>query len=170
MKKITCIFGVIVVSSILLAGCTSQTVHRSYTNSLYGFSLDPPGGWDAVANESASVAVQFFPLNSSNVSLVVGVPFSLGEGRALSTFADQVEENLSASGGNYTVVYQDWASIPGVQAYVIVYSYEQGGMVQRVKQVAILRTRTVFLITFSTPSALYIKYLTAVDQCIDSFV
>jgi len=54
-------------------------------------------------------------------------------------------------------------------AYEIVYSYEQSGTVQRVKQVAVLKTRTVFLITFTAPSDPYIQYITGVDQCIDSF-
>jgi len=93
----------------------------------------------------------------------------LSEGLALSTFADQVEENLSESEMNDTVVYREWRSIPGAKAYEIAYSYEQGETVQRVKQVAVLKTRTVFLITFTAPSDLYIQYITGVDLCIDSF-
>jgi len=154
-----------------MAGCTQQVAHRSYTNTTYGFSLTPPAGWISVENESADVAVRFSPQNSSNVSFVVGVPFSLGEGRGLSTFADQVEENLSASGGNYSVVYREARPIPGVQAYEIAYTYEQNdGVVIRAKQVAVLRTRTVFLITFTAPNELYFMYLTAVDQSIDTFL
>jgi hypothetical protein len=154
---------------LLFSGCIGQTAHRSYTNTVYGFSLDPPVGWNTTENVSANITVRFNPENISNVSLDVGTPFSLGEGLALSTFADQVEENLSKSGQNYTMVYRDWLSIPNVKAYVIAYSYEHNGMIQRAKQVAILKTRTVYLVTFSAPSTLYIKYLTAVDQSIDTF-
>jgi len=131
--------------------------------------LNPPVGWHGVENESSDVAVRFSPINYSNVSLSITPPFSLSEGRALSTFADLVEENLSESGMNYTIVYREWRAMVGAQAYEIVYSYEQGEMVQMVKQVAVLRTRTVFLITFSAPSDLYIQYITGVDLCIDSF-
>ena len=169
MKKRVGVLGVGLISCLLLAGCTQQTVHRSYTNTVYGFSMTPPTGWTVVENQLASVAVWFAPSNSSNVSLAVGVPFSLGEGRALSTFADQVEENLSASGRNYTVVYREARLIPGAQAYEIAYSYEADGVVVRAKQVAVLKTRTVYLITFTAPNELYFRYLTAVDQSIDTF-
>jgi hypothetical protein len=134
-----------------------------------GFSLDPPAGWHRVENESSGIAVRFIPFNYSNVSLRISPPFSLSEGRALSTFADEIEENLSESGMNYTIVYRDWRAMEGAQAYEIVYSYKQDGTTQQIKQVAVLKTRLVFLITFTAPSDLYIQYVTGVDQCIDSF-
>jgi hypothetical protein len=170
MKKTIGVLGVCLVSLLFMAGCTQQVAHRSYTNTTYGFSLTPPGGWVGVENESVDFAVRFSPQNSSNVSLVVGVPFSLGEGRALSTFADQVEENLSVSGENYSVVYRQARPIPGVQAYEIAYTFEKDGAVIRAKQVAILRTRAVFLLTFTAPNELYFSYLSTVDQSIDTFI
>jgi hypothetical protein len=169
MKKFIGILGICFIIIFLIAGCTQQTASRFYTNSAYGFSLNPPVGWQHVDNESVDVAVWFSPVNSSNVSLVVGVPFSLSEGRALSTFADKVEENLSESGLNYTILSRDWRSIPNVQAYEIVYSYHLNGIVQEAKQIAVLRTRTVFLITFTAPITLYMKYLADVNQSIDTF-
>ena len=136
---------------------------------MYGFSLNPPAGWHSVENESSDVAVRFTPFNYSNVSLRITPPFSLSEGRALSTFADEIEENLSESGMNYTIVYREWRAMQEVQAYEIVYSYKQDGSAQQIKQAAILKTRMVYLITFTAPSNLYIQYITVVDQCIDSF-
>lgn len=111
MRKIVSILGIGLVSISLLAGCTQQNVYRSYTNRMYGFSLSPPTGWQHVENESPNVAVWFAPANFSNASLIFGVPFSLSEGRALITFADEVEENLSASGMNYTIVHRDWRTM-----------------------------------------------------------
>ena len=131
------ILSVLLVVFVLVAGCAEQVSKRSYTNNVYGFSLNPPVGWHSVENESSDVAVRFTPSNYSNVSLRITPPFSLSEGRALSTFADEVEENLSESGMNYTIVYRDWRAMEGAQAYEIVYSYEQGGTVQRFKQVAV---------------------------------
>jgi hypothetical protein len=163
------VLSVLLVIFVLVAGCAEQVSKESYTNNVYGFSLNPPIGWHGVENELPNVAVWFAPVNSSNVSLIVAVPFTLSEGRALSTFADEVEENLSESGMNYTIVYRDWRVIEGAQAYEIVYSYEQNGTVQRVKQVAVQITRTVFLITFTAPSNLYLQYITGVNLCIDSF-
>ena len=84
-------------------------------------------------------------------------------------FADQVEENLSESGMNYTIVYREWRAMDRAQAYEIVHSYEQSSTVQRVKQVAVQITRTMLLITFTAPSNLYLQYITGFDLCIDSF-
>jgi hypothetical protein len=131
--------------------------------------MNPPIGWQHVENGSAGEAVWFTPANQSNVFLAVGTPFSLGEGLALSAFADKVEENLSSSGMNYSVAYRDWRPLADATAYEIVYSFEQNGTTVRVKQVAVLKTRTVYLITFVAPYDLYVRYITSVDQCIDSF-
>ncbi|MBE3137820.1 MAG: hypothetical protein IMZ43_10595 [Thermoplasmata archaeon] len=169
MTKQAFVLGVLLVVFVLVAGCAEQVSKRSYTNTVYGFSLNPPVGWHSVENESSDVAVRFSPFNYSNVSLRITPPFSLSEGRALSTFADEIEENLSESGMNYTIVYREWRAMDGANAYEIVYSYEESGTVQRVKQVAVQITRAVFLITFTAPSNLYLQHITGVDLCIDSF-
>jgi hypothetical protein len=169
MKKQGFVLGVFLIVFVLIAGCAEQVSKRLYTNTVDGFSLDPPLGWHNVENESSDVAVRFTPFNYSNVSLRITPPFSLSEGRALSTFADEIEENLSESGMNYMIVYRDWRAMEGAQAYEIVYSYKQDGTTQQIKQVAVLKTRLVFLITFTAPSDLHIQYVTGVDQCIDSF-
>jgi len=101
------VLSVLLVVFILVGGCAEQVSKQSYTNTMYGFSLNPPIGWHGVENESSDVAVRFTPSNYTNVSLKIAPPFSLSEGRALSTFADEVEENLSESGMNYTIVYRE---------------------------------------------------------------
>ena len=98
------------------------------------------------------------------------MPFTLSEGLALSIFADQTEENLIESGVEYSIVHRDWRSISQLQAYEVAYSYEQDGITKYVKQVAVLRTRTVFLITFTALDALAEQYLTDVDQSIETFM
>jgi len=171
MKKKLCILGLNILCILLLAGCTQQhTASRSYTNSVYGFSFDPPSGWQQMENEDADIAVRFTPGNATNVSLIVAVPFTLSEGLALSIFADQTEENLIESGVEYSIVHRDWRSISQRQAYELAYSYEQDGITKYVKQVAVLRTRTVFLITFTALEASTEQYLTDVDQSIETFM
>lgn len=155
---------------LLVSGCVEESPQRSYTSSEYGFSLDPPSGWQEIENDLATIAVWFSPEKSSNVSLIVDVPFSLSEGRALSTFADEVEEELAEQGMNYSLVFRDWRSISNAQAYEIVYLVEQDGTTVYVKQVAVLKTRTVFLITFSAPYTVSESYLPVVDQSIESFL
>lgn len=171
MKKVLSILGLSLLCIFLLAGCTQQhTASRSYTNSVYGFSLDPPSGWQQIENEEQNIAVRFIPGNSTNVSLIFAAPFSLSEGRAISTFADQTEENLLESGVNYSIVNRDWRSISQLQAYEIAYTHDQNGTIEYVKQVMVLRTRTVFLITYTAPDSIAAQYLTEIDQCIETFM
>ncbi|HUT00326.1 MAG TPA: DcrB-related protein [Candidatus Thermoplasmatota archaeon] len=170
MRNVRSILGIGIMSIFFITGCLQPMVSRSYTNEIYGFSLNPPAGWQQVDNALPNVAVWFAPENFTNISFIIGVPFSLSEGRALSTFADQVEENLSDSGMNYTILYRDWRPVPDVQSYEIAYSYERDGALEFTKQVAVLKTRTVFLITFTAPIELSTSYLTDVNQSIDSFM
>ena len=162
--------GVVMACVLLLSGCVEESPQRSYTSSEYGFSLNPPLGWQEIVNEVPTIAVWFSPEKPSDVSLIVDAPFSLSEGRALSTFADQVEEELAEQGMNYSLVFRDWRSISDAQAYEIVYLVEQEGTLEYVKQVAVLKTRTVFLITFSAPYTVSESYLPVVDQSIESFL
>jgi len=169
MKKFFGVVSVICIA-VFIAGCTQQIPTRVYRNSQYDFSLNPPESWKEIEQKSTDVAVLFSPVNSSNVTFVIGKPFSLSEGLSISTFADLVEENLSGSRMNYSILRRDWRIIPGVQAYEIAYSFWCDSMNWTVKQVAVLRTRTVFLMTFTAPSKLYADYLASVDQCINTFL
>ncbi len=169
MKRVRVFLGIVILLLVLLPGCTQQTASRSYTNETYEFSLNPPEGWKEMENELPTVAVWFTPVNTSEVSLRIDIPFILSEGRSLSTFADQVEENLSESGLNHTVLSRDWRPLGSLQAYEITYVYELEGTMVYVKQVAVLRTRSVFLITLTAPYSVLGAYLSMVDQCIDSF-
>ena len=172
MKKILCVLAWYLLIVVLLTGCSQQSVppSRRYTNDFYSFSFDPPAGWQQVPNYNSSVAVQFSPANASNVSLYVAVPFTLSEGLSLSTFADQTEENLIESGANFTILHRDWGEGSQLSTYELAYSYKQDDSTQYVKQVAILRTRTVFLMTFTAPEPLANQYLALVNQSIGTFL
>ncbi|MBN2600222.1 MAG: hypothetical protein JXA75_06745 [Candidatus Thermoplasmatota archaeon] len=170
MNKVVMVLGCGLLCVSLLSGCTQPTTSRSYTDPRYAFSLDPPVGWQQRENEDPAVAVEFVPVNSSDVSLRIAAPFPLSEGRALSTFADEVEQELSESGGNYTILYRDGRPLPELQAYEIAYSFEQEGKAVYVKQIALLRTRTVFLVTFAAPTLSAARYLPEVDQSIETFL
>ena len=69
MTKQGFVLCVLLVVFVLVAGCAEQVSKRSYMNTVYGFSLNPPVGWHGIENESSDVAVRFSPFNYSNVSL-----------------------------------------------------------------------------------------------------
>jgi hypothetical protein len=169
MKK----YGVVVclvLSFLLLSGCTTQTVvKRAYQNATYGFSLDPPTGWQRFENESTTVAVRFTP-GDQNVSLIVAPPVSLGEGRALSTVADQLVDVFSQSTVDFTVVERNWTTVGGLTAYTLIGSYRENGSLSMIEQVAVLQTRTVYVVLFSAPEQQFTQYRSVVNQSIASFI
>lgn len=170
MKKTFVLLGVFLVVLLFYSGCTTQVSQRSYTNTVYGFSLNPPAGWNVIENESSMVAVRFAAPDLSNTSLVVDAPVMIGEGRALSTYADQLEETLSENTVNFSVLSRQEKTIGGLDAYEIVCSYEDNHTVFQIKQVAVLKTRTVFIITFVASSEWYDTYSVVVDGCIESLI
>jgi len=132
--------------------------------------MNPPLGWSVFENEYPVVAVRFIAPDLSNVSLVVSAPITLSEGRALSTFADQFEETHSENTVNFSVLSRQEKIIGGLDAYEIVCSCEDNHTLFQMKQVAVVKTRTVFLIAFIADSESYNTYRTSVDGCIDSFI
>jgi hypothetical protein len=170
MKKIFFLLGVFLVVLLFCSGCTTPVSQRSYTNAVYGFSLNPPAGWSVVESESPMIAVRFVAPKLSNASLVVDAPIMVSEGRALSTYADQLEETFSENTVNFSVMSRQGKTIGGLDAYEIVCSYEDNHTVFQVKQVAVVKTRTVFIITFVASSERYDTYNAVVDGCIDSFI
>ena len=170
MKKTFVLLGVLLVVLLFCSGCTTQVSQRSYTNTVYGFSLNSPLGWSVVENESPTIAVRFAAPELNNGSLVVDAPIMIGEGRALSTYADQLEETLSENTVNFSVLSRQEKTIGGLDAYEIVCSYEDNHTVFQIKQIVVLKTRTVFIITFVASSERYDTYSAVVDGCIDSFI
>jgi hypothetical protein len=170
MKKTFFLLGIFLAVLLLWCGCTSQVSQRSYTNAFYGFSLNPPPGWSIVENESPMVAVRFVAPNQSDASLMVDAPVMIGEGRALSTYADQFEEMFSENTVNFSVLSRQEKTIGGLDAFEIVCSYEDNHTVFQAKQIAVLKTRTVFIITFIARSEEYDIHRVAVNDSIDSFI
>jgi hypothetical protein len=174
MKKpvfVVCVFLLVV----MLSGCTQQQqkpVERSYTNTRYGFSLNPPAGWEAFENETPYAAVRFSPVNVSNVSLVVAPPVTLDEGRALSTYADQFVETYSDPNIThyFTVESEGFFQIGNLNAYRLLCSFQQAGNFVMLEHVAIQKTRSVYIVLFTVPYYSYPSYSDAVNQSIASFL
>lgn len=170
MRESFCLLGMFLVLLIFFSGCTTTVSQRSYINTTYGFSLDPPTGWSVVENVSSMVTVRFAPPGESNASLVVDAPVILSEGLALSTYADHLEELFSGKTKNFSVVSRGETALGELNAYEITCSYETNQTIFHMKQVAVLKTRTVFIITFIARIDVYNTHIAAVERSIDSFI
>ena len=161
--------GILVVLFVLVSGCTNLPVQRSYTNAQYGFSLDPPVGWLVDDNTTEEVAVRFSSPTSENKTLTVSPPYNLDEGLALSIYADQLEENAPLLYEDFIRVSRGWLTMEGFSGYEIVYVYLFDNMTYEARQVALKRSHTVFLLTYSSPVEGYDSSLASVNQSIASF-
>jgi len=152
-----------------MCGCTEITIDREYINYEYGFALNPPEGWVVAENETDESVVRFYSPQRNDVYINISKPYRLDIGLALSTFADDIEQVYHEIMDNFTVAHRDWRDIEGLNAYEIVYSYDEDDLSMKAKQVAVTKTRTVFLIAFIATNESYDEYISFVNQSIDSF-
>lgn len=162
---IVCIFLLI----LSLSGCTQIDIDREYINTEYGFALNPPEGWNVTENVTEAVGAYFSPPLRNDVCLNISKPYRLDIGLALSVFADDIEEQYPEIVDNFTVVYRDWRDIEGLTAYEIVYTYDEDYTSIKAIQVAVVKSRTVFLISFTATNESYDEFISPVNQSIDSF-
>jgi len=152
-----------------LSGCTQIEIDREYINTEHGFALNPPEEWNVAENVTEEVVVCFSSPLRDDVCLNISKLYRLDIGLALSVFADDIEEQYLEIVDNFTVVYRDWRDIEGLTAYEIVYAYEEGDTSIKAIQVAVIKSRTVFRISFIATNELYDEYISPVNQSIDSF-
>jgi hypothetical protein len=164
---------VLIVSVFLLilglSGCTQIEIDREYINIEYGFALDPPEGWSTAENVTEEVVACYSPPLRNDICLNISKPLRLDIGLALSVFADDIEEQYPEIVNNFTVVYRDWRNIEGLTAYEIVYTYNEDDISMKAKQVAVSKSRTVFLISYIATNESYDEFISPVNQSIDSF-
>ena len=159
----------IVVLLFGLCGCTRVDLEFGYLNEEYGFGFNPPEEWVHVENVSEEVSVQFTPLSRDDVVLNVSLPLRLDIGLALSVYADDIQEQYPEVVDNFSVVYRDWRDIEELNAYEIICTYDKNGVLFMEKQVAVSKSRKVFLITFMATNASFVEFIDVVDESIDSF-
>lgn len=162
---IVCVFLLI----LSLSGCTQIEIDREYINTEYGFALDPPEGWKVAENVTEEVITRFSPPLRDDVYLNISKPYRLDIGLALSVFADDIEEQYPEIVDNLTVEYRDWRDIEGLTAYEIVYKYDEDDTSIKAIQVAVVKSRTVFMISYTATNESYDEFLFPVNQSIDSF-
>jgi hypothetical protein len=165
LVNVVCVFLLI----IGLSGCTQIEIDRGYINTEYGFALNPPEGWNVAENVTEQVVACFSSPLRDDVCLNISKPYRLDIGLALSVFADDIEEQYMDVLDNFTVVYRDWRDIEGLTAYEIVYTYDEEDTSIKAIQVAVAKSRTVFMISFIVTNELYDEFISPVNQSIDSF-
>jgi hypothetical protein len=167
-KTIACGIAFIVFLCVL-SGCLKVEITREYINQEYGCALDPPSGWQVCESEKNDTIITFSTSDCSEARLTIFKPYTLSMGLALSTFADDIEETLPEQVDNFSVLFRDERTIGGFQGYEIVYAYCENGSSLKAKTVGVLKTRTVFLLSFVVPEFCFDSMLEVVDESMDSF-
>lgn len=138
------------------------TVTTAYTNSQYGFSIDPPAGW-IVDNSQKGVLIAFKDINSaSNININVNNTMGFG----LDDFVSATKLGLIKEGSeyNYQLTSEERTKVADRDARTLVYDSEFKGVKLRQKIIFLVDQNYWYFITFTIPAASYDKYLPVLDD------
>jgi len=177
MKKKTTILliGVVLLASVLTAGCTfnvgNTTPSASPTNtytSAKGFTITYPTDWTKETNQSGAVDVLFaLPTNNATENLNVQV-LNVSASDTLSSRTDSIlaqVQNIS----NFTQISASNTTLAGNPAYKIVYTANIDGNPLKLMQIWTVISGKEYFITYKAAPNNYDTYVSAAQQMIDSF-
>lgn len=166
-------------SVLLLSGCVSETgevdsTPKTYSNSIYKFSLDYPSDW--IVNESSSIeGITFIVtllspiMNNSRAN--VNVKTGDVTGYDMGTFITAVKQELaSVLGANdYILIDEGSVNISDSPAYFLEMAYNMQGYPLRAKQINVFNGNNVYSITFTSVQSNYDTFIIDFDTISSSF-
>jgi hypothetical protein len=173
MKKQFIIVGItLLLLAVGFCGCTQEDKLKNlgYKNTTYGFGLNPPQGW--TVNETDQYgAVRFYGPITNNFTVNIGVtkPLGLNETETLSSGIDQILLQLPMVLTNFTLLSRNIVTVNGLNGEEIIYTFMQGALSYKGKQVYIQKNKTVYCLTYTALVDSYDTYNSVVEQSITSF-
>jgi hypothetical protein len=170
-KKQLKIFGLILVLvAIALSGCTQEDNKNnlSYVNQEFGFGLNPPAGWNQ--SENTLDLVKFFCPDQNDYPVNLGIKTPILSNETLNSVVEQLIEYYSnTSFKNFSLLSSDPKTINGINAFEMVYSEGQEPYMLQHKQVLFEENNQIFSLTYTSLVSTYDRYISVVDQSINSF-
>lgn len=175
-KKIIATTIIVLILVVISIGCTEnkksdegKTITLSYNNSQYNFGLNQPEGWTIRENEQNFVVLFIGPtIDAVNIGISVPAPLSTG-----GTLTSAVEEVMSyyptMNLTNLTIISNSSRVINRMDAHEIVISHTMNGYSLKQKQVLIENNGIIYTITYTALLNTYDKYISVIEECINSF-
>lgn len=175
MKKSLLIIGVAaLLITIGLSGCidnNSALRNLGYSNTAYGFGLNPPDGWRVDETQSGAV-VGFFGPEVDNLTLnILIAPVEFSPGETVKNTAEYVIGTGPDSYTNFSLVSSGARTVNGMNAYEFVAtyisSYVQDAVV-KAKEVIIEKNRKGLIAGYSAPENSFDVYDIVFEESLSS--
>lgn len=177
MKRSFLIIGVaVLLITIGLNGCidnNSALRNLGYSNTAYGFGLNPPDGWRVDETQDGSVVGFFGPeVDNFTINIVIGTAEYL-PGETVKNTAEYVIESARESKTNFSLVYSGARTVNGMNAYEFEATYISDyvqDVVVKVKEVFIEKNRKGLMACYTAPENSYDVYETVFEESLSSVV
>lgn len=178
MKKSLLIVGVaVLLITIGFSGCidnnNSTLRNLGYSNTAYGFGLNPPDGWRVDESQGGSVVGFFGPeVDGFTINILIGVA-EYQTGETVKNVAEYVMEGAITSKTNFSLVSSGPRTVNGMNAYEFVATYISDyvqDVVAKVKEVFIEKNRKGLMICLTVPENSYDEYETVFEESLSSVV
>ena len=177
MKKELLVIGItLVLLAVSLSGCSDTSKEDElrglgYSNTVYGFGLNPPSGWTTDESGLMGTIVIFYGPTEDNFTVNVFVTAGqLETGETLSDSVEEVIEFYTNYFTNFSLLSSNARTVNGMAAHEIIYTYLQGVNNLKQKQVMVEKNRKTIILTYSAIVSSYDNYLSVFDQSVSSIV
>jgi len=171
VSKIKRTFFTVALISFLLILLVVQTVN-AYDNNEYGFSITPPSMWSLIEDTDIQAVVGFEKTDSTaSISVaVVESSHTLSEiVEGVKGSIEGIKDYLSRYLTDFSLVYETWRSIGGLDCYEFEYTMTHGGFSAKIRQVIFVENGKEFVITYQASESEYVDYLPDAENSIASF-
>jgi len=150
---------------LLLLSVSMSSVY-AYTNTRYGFSIEPPSGW-AVDDKVSFAAVVFYGPIEEDFRVNVNVQVE-STSVSLAQYISSSKTNLETL-ESYQLLSEAPRTINGVDAYELVLKFSYSGTIVQEKIVALLKDGKAFVVVYAALPTTYQTYLNAFESSVQTF-
>ena len=171
-KESTIASILLVIMFLFLSGCTENEPQPplTYVNEDYGFGLNPPEGW--TINLNTSDPVKFFCPDQNDYQVHIAVKKPVLSNDTLEDAVNQLIEFYTETFfENFALISSQSKQINGLNAYELVYSEGRQPNLLQHKQMLFEKVNGTYIYTLTYIALVrdYNRYVSVVDQCINSF-
>ena len=157
----------LVATLFVLLVCVSINSAYAYTNSRYGFSIDPPSGWTVEEPSYAAVLLYGPTVDGLRVNVNIQVEST---SLSLAEYVSAAKTNIATVLPGFNMIAEGARNrINNVDAYELVFTSTLSGLATEQKQVYLVKSGNAFVITYSASSAKYQEYLPAFETSLQTF-
>ena len=169
--EITLMLSVVSLSGCFDASKEDELSGLGYSNTVYGFGLNPPTGWTIDESGSMGTIVIFYGPSEDNFT--VNMVITAGQLETGETLSDSIEVIIDYYNNyftNFSLLSNNARTVNNMTAHEIIYAYLQGVYNLKQKQVIVEKNRNTIILTYSATISSYEKYLSVFEQSVSSIV